>query len=130
MTKYIIGEFLSSGRATLYKNPSDQTVSYLSLSNCMHVLMDSSFFFFAWNLLQFLFNEILLSSAVNKKWQFTYMYKVCPLQFPDISRFREEIKKSSGNMYTTYYLPRKNYCLRYFQRFRIGVSSKELFENP
>ena len=29
--------------------------SYLSLSNCMHVLMDSSFFFFAWNLLQFLF---------------------------------------------------------------------------
>lgn len=58
------------------------------------------------------------------------MYKVCPLQFPDISRFREEIKKSSGNMYTTYYLPRKNYCLRYFQRFRIGVPSKELFENP
>ena len=26
MTKYIIGEFFSSGRATLYKNPSDQTV--------------------------------------------------------------------------------------------------------
>ena len=25
MTKYIIGEFSSSGRATLYKNPSDQT---------------------------------------------------------------------------------------------------------
>ena len=26
MTKYIIGEFFSSSRATLYKNPSDQTV--------------------------------------------------------------------------------------------------------
>ena len=26
MTKYIIGEFFSSGRATLYENPSDQTV--------------------------------------------------------------------------------------------------------
>ena len=26
MTKYIIGEFSSSGGATLYKNPSDQTV--------------------------------------------------------------------------------------------------------
>ena len=27
MTKYIIGEIFSSGRATLYKNPSDQTVN-------------------------------------------------------------------------------------------------------
>ena len=26
MTKYIIGDFFSSGGATLYKNPSDQTV--------------------------------------------------------------------------------------------------------
>ena len=26
MTKYMIGEIFSSGRATLYKNPSDQTV--------------------------------------------------------------------------------------------------------
>ena len=26
MTKYIISEIFSSGRATLYKNPSDQTV--------------------------------------------------------------------------------------------------------
>ena len=26
MTKYIIGKKFSSGRATLYKNPSDQTV--------------------------------------------------------------------------------------------------------
>ena len=26
MTKYIIGEIFSSGRATLYKNPSDQTL--------------------------------------------------------------------------------------------------------
>ena len=26
MTKYIIGEMFSSGGATLYKNPSDQTV--------------------------------------------------------------------------------------------------------
>ena len=28
MTKYIIGEIFSSGGATLYKNPSDQTVIY------------------------------------------------------------------------------------------------------
>ena len=27
MTKYIIGEIFSSGGATLYKNPSDQTVN-------------------------------------------------------------------------------------------------------
>ena len=27
-TKYIIGEIFSSGGATLYKNPSDQTVCY------------------------------------------------------------------------------------------------------
>ena len=31
MTKYIIGEILSSGGATLYKNPSDQTVSSLEV---------------------------------------------------------------------------------------------------
>ena len=30
MTKYIIGEILSSGGATLYKNPSDQTVLALN----------------------------------------------------------------------------------------------------
>ena len=30
MTKYIIGEIFSSGRASLYKNPSDQTVYCLS----------------------------------------------------------------------------------------------------
>ena len=28
MTKYIIGEIFSSGRATLYKNPPDETVGY------------------------------------------------------------------------------------------------------
>ena len=31
ITKYIIGEFFSSGGATLYKNPSDQTVDYYLL---------------------------------------------------------------------------------------------------
>ena len=31
-TKYIIGEFLSSGGATLYKNPSDQTVTLSTIS--------------------------------------------------------------------------------------------------
>ena len=30
MTKYIIGEFFSSGGATLYKNPSDQTVTQIN----------------------------------------------------------------------------------------------------
>ena len=33
MTKYIIGEFFSSGGATLYKNPSDQAVIYLICTN-------------------------------------------------------------------------------------------------
>ena len=32
ITKYIIGEIFSSGRATLYKNPSDQTVWYVKLN--------------------------------------------------------------------------------------------------
>ena len=31
MTKYIIGEIFSSGRATLYKNPSDQTACSVRL---------------------------------------------------------------------------------------------------
>ena len=31
MTKYIIGEISSSGGATLYKNPSDQTVGLLPI---------------------------------------------------------------------------------------------------
>ena len=31
MTKYIIGEIFSSGRVTLYKNPSDQTVFLIVL---------------------------------------------------------------------------------------------------
>ena len=31
MTKYIIGEIFSSGRATLYKSPSDQTVLLLEV---------------------------------------------------------------------------------------------------
>ena len=38
MTKYIIGEIFSSGRATLYKNPSDQTVStYLNALTMMPI---------------------------------------------------------------------------------------------
>ena len=31
MTKYIIGEIFSSGGATLYKNPSDQTVPTVAM---------------------------------------------------------------------------------------------------
>ena len=34
MTKFIIGEFFSSGGATLYKNPSDQTVNLAILWKC------------------------------------------------------------------------------------------------
>ena len=34
MTKYIIGEIFSSGGATLYKNPSDQTVNLAILWKC------------------------------------------------------------------------------------------------
>ena len=32
MTKYIIVEIFSSGGATLYKNPSDQTVAYFEIN--------------------------------------------------------------------------------------------------
>ena len=32
MTKYIIGEIFSSGGATLYKNPADQTVIHKFLA--------------------------------------------------------------------------------------------------
>ena len=40
MTEYIIGEIFNSGGATLYKNPSDQTVSYQPLdgNTLEHVL--------------------------------------------------------------------------------------------
>ena len=33
MTKHIIGEIFSSGGATLYKNPSDQTVNSFTVAN-------------------------------------------------------------------------------------------------
>ena len=37
--KYIIGEIFSSGRATLYKNPSDQTVQWEGAkSNTTHLV--------------------------------------------------------------------------------------------
>ena len=36
MTKYIIGEIFSSGRATFYKNPSDQTVPHRSIRHPTH----------------------------------------------------------------------------------------------
>ena len=34
MTKYIIGEIFNSGGATLYKNPSDQTVKECDQAKC------------------------------------------------------------------------------------------------
>ena len=38
MEKYILGEIFSSGGATLYKNPSDQTVStYRRGGNCIDI---------------------------------------------------------------------------------------------
>ena len=40
MTKYIIGELFSSGGATLYKNPSDQTVYSLRLEITIFQLSD------------------------------------------------------------------------------------------
>ena len=42
MTKYIIGKNFSSGGATLYKNPSDQTVLYLNsvpINRCKNILV-------------------------------------------------------------------------------------------
>ena len=41
MTKYIIGEILSSGGATLYKNPSDQTVMFLHYFSIFRALCSS-----------------------------------------------------------------------------------------
>ena len=38
MAKYIIGEIFSSGRATLYKNPFDQTVGPLKTFFNLHFL--------------------------------------------------------------------------------------------
>ena len=56
------------------------------------------------------------------------MYKVCPLQFPDISRFREEIKKSRGNaiayLSTIYYQGRIIVSDLKKKAFRIGVSNQ------
>ena len=37
MTKYLIGEIFSSGGATLYKNPSDQTVYFAFF--CVHFIL-------------------------------------------------------------------------------------------
>ena len=44
--QYIIGEFFSSGGATLYKNPSDQTVTYLikKFSRCTKRLFGLKFY--------------------------------------------------------------------------------------
>ena len=39
MTKYIIGEFFSSGGATLYKNPSDQTMFSLWGKHCSFAIL-------------------------------------------------------------------------------------------
>ena len=33
MEKYILGEMFSSGGATLYKNPSDQTVNFVNVTH-------------------------------------------------------------------------------------------------
>ena len=45
MTKEIIGEIFSSGGATLYKNPSDQTVCNHSLFHYFPILMQTNIFF-------------------------------------------------------------------------------------
>ena len=37
VTKYIIGEIFSSGGTTLYKNPSDQTMTFLKRITCAPV---------------------------------------------------------------------------------------------
>ncbi len=43
MTKYIIGEIFSSGRATLYMNRSDQTVKYVHLPTAKVILFSGHF---------------------------------------------------------------------------------------
>ena len=45
MTKFIIGEIFSSGGATLYKNPSDQTVKYTIISYHYRTLVQVLFEF-------------------------------------------------------------------------------------
>ena len=41
MTKYIIGEIFSSGGATLYKNPSDQTVNCIKQTNYLPTVLQN-----------------------------------------------------------------------------------------
>ena len=47
MTKYIIGEFFSSGGATLYKDPSDQTVLFEKILYMQVVCSSISMHFFS-----------------------------------------------------------------------------------
>ena len=67
MTKYIIGEFFSSGRATLNKNPSDQTVPDIlinfyfryNLSTTEHKLQ------FTFWLLRFIFTSVVFILGIK-----------------------------------------------------------------
>ena len=58
MTKYIIGEIFSSGKATLYKNPSDQTVYGGSGLFWIYLEVDNFYHYSSWSLLMAL--DILL----------------------------------------------------------------------
>ena len=60
MTKYIIGEFFSSGGATLYKNPSDQTVyvwNFHKIFKPQPALMEFSSVDFKFNVIELLCNQ-------------------------------------------------------------------------
>jgi hypothetical protein len=63
MTKYIIGEIFSSGGATLYKNPSDQTVKSYTLhieNKIKHEVAIKDFYYCIVNFIIAANNQIIL----------------------------------------------------------------------
>ena len=78
MTKYIIGEIFSSGGATLYKNPSDQTVKY-----CLENFVKSKTYILAQGLLKpfgifvfAFFNEIIWKYLPNSNLNFGISFQI------------------------------------------------------
>ena len=73
MTKYIIGEFFSSDRATLYKNPSEQTVTSGIMHFCSLTRADD------------VTNAVVVAEAaasLNSYQNSTFMFNFLPMGHP------------------------------------------------
>ena len=80
MTKYIIGEIFSSGGATLYKNPSDQTVEHESavkIETETEICLEKSLYLHHWHSL---IKGVLIQSCSAGAKNFTN-YVFCHVQF-------------------------------------------------